>query len=242
MKLAPIHSEEWEKLGNGEVALTSGYTMKYSSHLDGGGAWMRHAFLDIIRTHGKSQYNSGFEWCAGLGLIGFEILTNNLCRRMSFSDYYDKAIYHCLNYAKEIHMEEKVSGYVTPEIGKIPNTIKWDLVVSNPPHAFEYYEDIIAGLQDGNEFQKSNTARILMDEDYQIHIEFFKNISSHLTPDADVFIYQPANLPSDVVQVGLDHGLVLKKQYPCSLLQTVLPEHFKKVQLMATMYHFTVKE
>ena len=59
------------------VTLTSGKTITFPKYLDGGGGLYKKYILDAI---GDKKYTHAFEWCAGHGEIGFELITNNINR------------------------------------------------------------------------------------------------------------------------------------------------------------------
>lgn len=200
-----------------DIVVTGGIRMRSYFHLDGGGGWMRNFFLDIIQKVGKKKYKRGFEWCSGFGILGFEMLGNDQCDHMTFSDYYDVAIKDCLYTARKNGLSNKVNGYITGEIKTIPDWEKWDLVIANPPHDFGSIDE---SRQVHSAMEKSsmeNMLRMISDEGMEIHKEFFTNIKKHLLPDADIFIYEPGVCVLsilDKLEFIRSCGIDLFSQYP----------------------------
>ena len=169
--------------------LSNGQVIDHKWYLKGGGNDHYLYFLKAIASTGKSQYNRCFEWCSGHGIIGWEILTRNLCNELTFSDCYDLAIDTCLKNAVKLGYQNVVRGYVTPTITGIPKTEKWDLVVGNPPNSGDATGFLKQQDTAGQPQELVNLAiRITVDQDWEAHKDFFKNISDYITDDADIFL------------------------------------------------------
>lgn len=190
MRLVPTNNNAWGGGVKNPCHLPSGITITDLGHLDCGGVVMYPDFINSIKQYGgKSVYNRGFEWCAGCGTIGFEILGQGISEHMVFSDYYDHAIHNCLTTAEYNNISKKVTGYISATIAGIPSTEKWDLVVGNPPHAWNM-DETAASLQNSDVpvHMQDNIMRLLVDHNMETHKEFFANIRPRLSDDADIFI------------------------------------------------------
>jgi len=176
------------------IRLKSGIMIKHPKKIDGGGLYFRDDLIEVIKKTGKYVYNRGFEWCAGFGVLGYEMLGLGICNYIVFSDMFEPAIENCKQTAKNNNLSNYVTTYLTPNIADIPDSEKWDLVISNPPHSDITYEDFKADMLNKNsemfDFILENTARLVIDPDFKIHGEFFNNISKHLTADADVYLIE----------------------------------------------------
>ena len=176
------------------VTLDSGIVIEYPPQLDGGGLEQRFDFLNAIQKSGKLKYHRTFEWCAGFGVIGFEILGRGLTDELYFSDCFELAIQNCQLVAEKNNISNRVFGYVSSSIVNLPKTELWDLVVSNPPHQSDKTRFINGLMENNNHTNISELTdldvalRVTVDEDLNIHKEFFKNIQGRLTDDADIFI------------------------------------------------------
>jgi hypothetical protein len=208
------------------ATLNSGIVVEYPTHLDGGGLDMVDDLINAIKTTGKPFYNKGCEWCAGFGVLGFEILGSGLAKHMAFTDYYSVAIQNCLDTARKNNLSDKVTGHISATIKGIPNE-KWDLVVSNPPHVYDrdFFLETLPGGQDSHT-SLDNSCRLIVDQNFSIHKEFFKNIKEKLTPDADVYLIEATFLPF-LVEWAEMGGLRCVGNYPVSFLPYGSIYHFK---------------
>jgi methylase of polypeptide subunit release factors len=157
-------------------------------------------------------------------VLGYEILGMGLAKHIVFTDYYPVAIENCLENASNNHLTSHVTGYISGTIEGIPNTEKWDLVVSNPPHVADK-EYFISTMPEESDYLE-NTCRLIVDQNFAIHREFFKNIKEKLTPDADVFLIEASN-HDFFVEWADAGGLKLVKTYPVSFLPHGSIFHFK---------------
>jgi filamentous hemagglutinin family protein len=210
MKLMSVdYDKDWTLL---DFTVAGNIRLQSPTHLDGGGILYKEDLVNAIRQTGKPKYKRAFEWCAGFGAIGFEVFGQGLCEHIVFSDYYDVAINDCNQTAKNNNIVNQVTGYTSSTINGLPDSELWDLVVANPPWSFSE-QKTIAGL--GSEFNPAgipNMLRILVDDNYNIHREFFNNIKAHLTEDADVYIIEGSRDPAFII-MALQGGLQLVNIY-----------------------------
>jgi methylase of polypeptide subunit release factors len=203
------------------TTLSSGKSITYSCKLEGGGIDHREYFLRTIAWYGKPHYQRAFEWCAGHAIIGFEILTNNIADTLTLSDYYDLSIDTCIENAKKLGFSKVVYTYLTSEISNIPITEKWDLVVGNPPNAYDR-DHITKWMTDqGSPFDDElvNSLRIVLDTDWQAHREFFKNLKDRLSHDADIFLSarDEKEFIGEIEKIANGYGFVLLKEHTAKM-------------------------
>jgi len=208
------------------ATLSSGIVVEYPNYLNGGGLDMVDELVNVIRTTGKSSYDRGCEWCAGFGVLGFDVLGLGLAKHMVFTDYYSEAIKNCLDTASKNNISDKVTGYISATIRGIPNE-KWDLVISNPPHVFdkEFFIETLPGGKENNH-NIENSCRLIVDQNFAIHKEFFKNIKEKLTKDADVYLIE-ALKDGFINEWAEQAGLYVHATYPISALPHGQIFHFK---------------
>ncbi len=167
--------------------LTCGKKITHPEYLMGGGQWMKQYFLEAI---GNKRYNNAFEWCAGHGELGFEVITSNLCNTLSFSDLHPKSTEWCLKNALDLSIADRVESFVTDKISNIPKSKLWDLVIGNPPNSIDIDPAIMKrGTLEGwpeSKFQMFH--RTTWDVGFEAHTEFFKNIGAYTTNDVDLFL------------------------------------------------------
>ena len=209
------------------TTLASGIQLQYPTHLDGGGLQMKDELIEVIKKTGKHFYNRGYEWCAGFGVLGFEILGMGIARHMVFSDYYHVALDNCLSNAEKNDLSRHVTVHLSSTISGIPDVEKWDLVISNPPHTFDRTQFLKNMMSEhtGHTYL-DNTCRLLVDQDWTIHKEFFKNIRSKLTNDADVYLIESGRHDFFVTWAE-ENGLKHMGTYPITFLQHGGIFHFK---------------
>ena len=230
-RVEAIHEDQiWRGDEITSVRLNGGVHITYPRKLDGGGLNFKEDLLEVVRKTGKYSYNRAFEWCAGFGVLGYELLGMGVCNSLVFSDMFKDAIDNCLETAKNNNLSKYVTAYHTDKIANIPDSEKWDLVVSNPPHCInlEEFRQAVGFNEYTNPKNEENTIRICVDEEYKIHNEFFENIKKHLTQDADIYLIE-AYYMENMVHVAKMNGLRLVGKY--AMKDRTMPQgvilHFK---------------
>jgi len=160
-----------------------GICVCYRPHLDGGGKGFGQEFLRVMKERFK-KVDHLFEFCAGPGFIGFSLLANDFCNRLTLSDINPEACQACAETVRNNGLENKVTIYVSDVLDKIPEHEKWDLVVSNPPH-WQSMEDarFREGYSGGNDIRK-------FDFNFEIHKRFFRDVRKHLKPDGSILLQE----------------------------------------------------
>jgi methylase of polypeptide subunit release factors len=146
---------------------------------DGGGSTHYVDFLTAIGT--EKKYNNCLEWCAGLSAIAFSLVDAGIVENIVLMDFYEPALIKAQENAKNNNIIDNVSIRVCDKISSLPLTDKFDLVISNPPHAVSDY-----WIKDSP--NKDLIYRLTVDKDWKLHKEFFKNITKYLSPNADLYI------------------------------------------------------
>jgi methylase of polypeptide subunit release factors len=191
-------------------------TFKNGTHIDwnwgddGGGSTHYVDFLNAI-THGK-KYNKGLEWCAGLSAIAFSLIDADICDHFTLMDIYEPALITAKENAEKNNIGHKISYHVLGKVGDLPDSEKFDLIVANPPHCKEDYWMIKNDSYDTNH-------RLTIDLGWNLHKEFYANISKHLNPGADVYITQVLEY-SLLEEFKATSGLVFVEKFPAKLLGT----------------------
>lgn len=199
-----------------KIQLDNDFEVQYMPGSDGGGFAHLPDFKLAMSLTGKEHYTNGVEWCAGFGVLGFDLLNRKVCDRMSFIDCHAPSIEWINNTIKHNHVEEKTATYLTDTISLIPDDVKWDLLIANPPHSFDagskkYLEDNTA------EPQLSDVLRLTCDVDLLTHREFFASIRKHLLPEADLFISEVGDFDR-IEQLAIDAGLEVVARHPADKL------------------------
>jgi methylase of polypeptide subunit release factors len=149
----------------------------YLPELDGGGSETYKEFIVIVKkTIGKVDRIC--EFCAGPSFIGFSLLAEGLCNSLCLVDINPEAIKAIQETIKLNNLQDKVTVYQSDGLSNVPDTEKWDLVVSNPPHFHaktqeEYKQNII-----------------LKDFKWSIHKNFFEDVSNFLKPHSTIIMQE----------------------------------------------------
>lgn len=161
-----------------QLTFKNGISIEWNHGDDGGGSTQYVDFLNAI-SDGK-KYKKGLEWCAGLSAIAFSLLDANICENFTLMDIYEPALQQAKENAEINKIYDKVNYYVCDQINTLPNSEKFDLVVANPPHCID--DDWIPKIS------YETIYRLTVDLDWQLHKEFYENITNYLNPNADVYI------------------------------------------------------
>jgi len=144
-----------------------------------------------------------FEYCAGPGFIGFSLLAHGLCDRLTLADINPEAVRAVRATIAENHLEDRVKVYESDCLDHIPESERWDLVVSNPPHFDGDHQDYREAIR-------------LVDPGWQIHHRFYRDVKKFLNPGASIIFQENSHATSheDFVQMIHDNGLTVVDVFP----------------------------
>lgn len=164
---------------------TNDIKIYYDSSLDGGGIAFGLRYQAVIRKiYGDKKFNSCFEWCSGPGFIGFDLLSSGVCDQLYLADIYPpalEAIEKTVNNLPD-HYQGRVQWAKIQGIQDLPADWRFDLVVSNPPHWNPETGAMITNLYYRD--------RICTDMRWEVHQEFFTNISRYLADDGVILLQE----------------------------------------------------
>lgn len=212
------------------IKLDNEFTVLYVHGLDGGGHHHLSDFKQVVDNHGKDKYTNAVEWCAGFGVIGFDFLNRDMCEHMSFIDYFEPAIHWINETAKHNKIEGKITTFETGKISTIPETEKWDLVLANPPHCFDEQSRSHIEQNTPDEYFLGVALRLVYDEEFETHKEFFKNIRKNLLPGADLFLSEVSSFEV-IEKLANEVGLEVIGRHPA-------PKLSKDSHTNAVILHF----
>lgn len=149
----------------------------YKENLHGGGIRFGQQFIPVVKEK-FGRVGHAFEFCAGPGFIGFSMLANNLCDKLTLADVNPEAIKVCNETVQRNNLYNRVATYVSDVLDNIPETEKWDLVVGNPPHVF---------CASKEEYKKDIT---LYDPNFNIHRKFYCGIHKFLKPTGSILLQE----------------------------------------------------
>lgn len=180
----------------------NGIKVSFVWRLNGGGAIFANEFVRVVSQKiGKIEHV--FEYCAGPGFIGFALLANNLCDRLTLADINPKAIEAIKDTIKNNNLQDKVTVYHADCLDDIPETEQWDLVVSNPPWKL------------CSKGKKDKKAHILIDQGSRVHKNFYRGICKFLKPNGTILFaeggeYTDANCFKEMIE---KNGLIINESF-----------------------------
>ena len=151
-----------------------GIRVHFKKHLDGGGRDFGQDFIPFLRSRQMPRQQRVFEWCAGPGFIGFSLLACGLAETLCFADINSEAVAACGRTIAENGLATRATVYHSDNLKDIPDSERWDLVVSNPPH---FSDDWIGDLRS-------------YDDDWRIHRDFFSAIGRFLKPGGVIVLQE----------------------------------------------------
>jgi len=186
-----------------EKIFKNGTHIKWNRGDDGGGSTQYLDFLNIFLQN-KKTYNNCLEWCAGLSAIAFSLLDAKVVDKVALMDKYKPALDTAMANAIANNLGDKVTIYHLEEINKLPAHERFDLVVANPPHVpFHSYRE-----GDHTHESDEHGIRMVIDQDWATHKEFFASIVNYLTDGAEVYlseIYERAEFVAMAKEAGLTY-------------------------------------
>lgn len=177
----------------------------YLDEIDGGGARFGQDYVHFLPEHiGKVEHV--LEWCAGPGFIGFSLLAAGLCDKLTLIDVNPTAVEACQQTVRSNGLADVVRVCCSDSLAALPEGVRYDLVVANPPHC-----------PDPTPSPGGHTQLIYNDVGWKTHESFYREIPQHLTDDGRVILQEDAS------QSGVDDfrpmiegaGLQLLGAFPC---------------------------
>jgi methylase of polypeptide subunit release factors len=148
----------------------------YLPHLEGGGLTFGQDYIKVVRRlFGKVDHIC--EFGAGPGFIGFSLLANGLCKRLTLIDINPEAVRIARKTVAENGLKTEVRVYLSDGLSNVPESEKWDLVVSNPPHFDGKYRDYVEDVR-------------VYDPKWEIHSRFYRDVPAHLKSGGSVLFYE----------------------------------------------------
>ncbi|HYU64822.1 MAG TPA: methyltransferase [Candidatus Paceibacterota bacterium] len=197
------------------VKYNNSIEVAYLDHLDGGGSGFGQQYIPVVKEK-MGKVGHVFEFCSGPGFIGFSLLANNLCERLTLADINPEAVEVCKETIKSNNLESKVSVYTSDSLDNIPETEQWDLVVGNPPHWFS---------ADGNQYKKDIR---VFDPNFRIHQKFYRDIRKFLKPSGSVLLQEN----KEATSVEDFRGMIEKNGLKIVEVFSMVPTKSKKSALL----------
>jgi methylase of polypeptide subunit release factors len=151
--------------------------------LHGEGITVGADYLRALVTLGFTRCDRIFEFCAGPGYIGYSLLANGFCERLTLADINPVAVKMARRTAAYNGIESLVNIYQSDVLDGIPVEEQWNLVVSNPPHFLPR--------------DASDTNIRAFDPDWRIHRRFYASIRKFMKPGGHVVMQENSHGSSE---------------------------------------------
>ena len=171
---------------------------------DGGGTWFGQEYITMLKQrYPGRQFDRCWEWCAGPGFIGFNLLDHGICNRLFLSDIYDPAVELAKETARRAGIADRVHALLFRDLAILPLDYQFDLIVANPPH--EPNGTLVIHTAD-------HGGRIEADPGWASHKNFFEHVADHLTEDGVIILQenQHSSTVKDFEPMIKDAGLFMR--------------------------------
>lgn len=146
----------------------------------GGGLRGEQIFRRVLLDLGFQRCRHLFEFCSGPGYIGYSLLANGLCERLTLADLNPVAVEVARLTARHNGIEPLVNIYLSDALDGIPSSEQWDLVVGDPPFRPP------RGPRDRGNLSEC-------DPDWSLQRRFYASIKRFMVPGGHVVM--PGNRP-----------------------------------------------
>lgn len=168
--------------GYERIVAYNGIKVYDKPNLHGEGITIGPDYIRVLLELGIGRVEHIYEFCSGPGYIGFMLLANGFCKKLTLADINEEAIEMEKKTVRENNIDEYVNIYHSDIFDKIPNNQKFDLIVGNPPH-FQLNQKM------GNtELGEKNLKAY--DHDWNIHRRFFSEVKKYMKPGGHVVLQE----------------------------------------------------
>jgi methylase of polypeptide subunit release factors len=152
----------------------------FTDELDGGGVLIAEDICDAVGlVLGGTPATNCLEWCSGAGVIGFSVLSAELCTNLTLLDRHAPCKDLIDLTIKKNNCEDTVKFILSDNFKSVDKNLKFDLIVANPPHFnVDPYHDAYTD------------PRRYKDTDWKIHEDFFNNVGDFLTDNGRILLIE----------------------------------------------------
>ena len=181
----------------------AGIDVHFKSNTECGGIQRKDYFLQTLNHFfpGK-KFTSCLEWCAGSGFIGFSILGNGICKKLTLAEAHKESIDLCEETIATLPDSTCAQTRHISRIEQLPPTDQFDLIVANPPW---FPGHLLPSSMDQH--------RLVYDPGFELHNNFFANIKKHLLPGGIILLVEGINWsgPKDFKYMVEQNDLVISQ-------------------------------
>jgi methylase of polypeptide subunit release factors len=151
----------------------------YDENINGGGRESIYDFLSVVKllSNDNVNYKRVMEWCSGPGFPGFGLLSLLELEKLVLVDIH-KPVQEYIDMTVKTNNLKCVEFINSYNFNHVPKQ-KFDLIIGNPPH---FCIDPFNKLYDDSRKYK--------DENWDIHRNFFENVSDYLEDDGRIILQE----------------------------------------------------
>ena len=184
----------------------------HTINCDGGGKSFGTKYPSVINARYPGHtFDCCLDWCSGPGFIGLNLLDHEICKTLHLVDSYQPGIDCAKKTINNLPTQFQgcVHAHLINDLALLPTSQMFDLVVANPPH---FPAELSTKLKTMNYLaQKSSTGqkkmlfdkigprmsdnavnRLIVDQDWTAHKNFYHNIKSRLAPNGVILMQENA--------------------------------------------------
>jgi methylase of polypeptide subunit release factors len=166
------------------------FDVYYSNETNGGGDFLALEYIDVVREW-YTNVDHILEWCSGPGFIGYGMYASGLCNRVSFNDMYSPAVSYLEKTKANSNDASNINIYQGSSLDNVPDNVKFDLVVGNPPHWKSV--DAASNSLGFDISQYTHVSDILVDQDWNSHKNFYVSMKRLLSDNGRILLQENAN-------------------------------------------------
>ena len=154
----------------------------YTDELDGGASYHANLFVPELKKIGRG-FSKCMEMFSGVGITGLSLVLEGICDRVDLVDINPKCKDYALYNIKAASLESR-ARFIISDLFKDVGDNDYDLIIGNPPR-----------VPDPSRVEPSKRLKAV-DVDYNIHKEFLRHLSEHLSPRGFALLLEDyINLP-----------------------------------------------
>lgn len=188
----------------------SEFQFLYINATDSGGFTYKDIINQVVKRTGlKQKYNHAHEWCCGHGVMGFTLLDQGTCDKLTLSDIDYTCIMGCQFTVAVNNIADKVDAFLIEEFSDIPVPNQpWDLIITNPPYVptIEYYSESRRHLS-------SRELDMWIDPDWVAHKNFFSNIKKYIDSECDIYMFGETYFIGEQIELAESNGFKFIQKY-----------------------------
>jgi len=167
----------------------------FDPRFDGGGRVPGQDLVPVINElYPDKVFRNGFEWCSGVGFMGFSLLAHNVCENLYLGDIYEPALRQAdktIANLPEKYSQRTVRTMHMKGMSDLDESLKFDLIVSNPPH-----HDWTVPVFYGDYVCDEEILRMSIDPKWKVHSEFFRTVKKNLAEDGVILLMEASQASS----------------------------------------------